>query len=442
MRYIGYIRVSRAREGGISSDQQRKEIEHWAATPGKEREIVWLPPDTDYSGKSLERPSMQKALELLRSGNADGLVVSKLDRLTRSVADLNGLIREAQADAWDIVGLDVGVDLLTTNGKMVAQLIGAISEWYLDRVTEEWEKVRRYKIEDEGAHWGAPPLGYRRRRSTNGRGHDVPGALIVDEQWAPLVREVFRRRARRLPDGSWRRLAQYLTAECAPNYKARARADNGTKAHVPTRWSAGGVKAVIANRAYLGEARAGRLVKPDAHVPLIDEETWSVANRKGQRFSSIDDRNGGPLLGKGLLRCGTCGGGLVRSTGRSKHGRTYEYYRCVAPTCEHRAVVTAPRIEQYLIERVIERFGDAEPLFEVAEEPPCFTAAAATSRRQPHVIRIPSDLANAREFLRQVLGSVTVEPCKHRAVGARPSGPVAVGDRVRLNWPDSRQPEA
>jgi DNA invertase Pin-like site-specific DNA recombinase len=180
VRYIGYIRVSRDREGGISPDQQRKEIEHWAATPGTEREIVWLPPDTDYSGKSLDRPSMHKALELLRSGGADGLVVSKLDRLTRSVADLNGLIREAQAAGWNIVGLDVGVDLLTTNGKMVAQLIGAISEWYLDRITEEWAKVRRYKIEELGAHWGSPPLGYKRGRAVNGRGHDVPGGLAVD----------------------------------------------------------------------------------------------------------------------------------------------------------------------------------------------------------------------------------------------------------------------
>jgi DNA invertase Pin-like site-specific DNA recombinase len=228
VKYIGYIRVSRDREGGISPDQQRKEIEHWAATPGTEREIVWLPPDTDYSGKSLDRPSMREALEVLRSGGAGGLVVSRLDRLTRSVADLNGLIREAQASGWNIVGLDVGVDLLTTNGKMVAQLIGAISEWYLDRVTDEWAKVRRYKIEELGAHWGAPPLGYRRGRAVNGRGHDVPGGLAVDAQWAPVVQEVFRRRADRKADGSWASLAlpEYSRSAELQSSQPRGKAPN------------------------------------------------------------------------------------------------------------------------------------------------------------------------------------------------------------------------
>jgi DNA invertase Pin-like site-specific DNA recombinase len=409
VKYIGYIRVSRDREGGISPDQQRKEIEHWAATPGTERDIVWLPPDTDYSGKSLDRPSMQQALELLRAAAADGLVVARLDRLTRSVADLNLLIREAQSAGWNLVGLDVGVDLLTTNGKMVAHLIGAISEWYLDRVTEEWEKVRRYKIEDVGAHWGAPPLGYKRGRTVNGRGHDVPGALAVDRQWAPVVQEVFRRRAKRSTNGSWASLARYLSAAGAPNYKARSPSASPTPIPRP-RWSAAGVKAIIANRAYLGEARAGKLVKPGAHPALVDEEIWSAANLRGPTFGSFTDRKGGPLLGKGLLRCGTCGGGLVRSTGKSSKVRKYEYYRCVAPTCHVRVAISAPRIERYLISEALQRL-DADVL--------------------------PSDPSAARTLLRKTLGGVTVHAVKKVQQGRLTKRTYAPADRVQVHWPNA-----
>jgi DNA invertase Pin-like site-specific DNA recombinase len=149
VKYIGYMRVSRDREGGISADQQRNEIEHWAATPGKEREIIWLPPDTDWSGKSLERPSIQKALKLLRAGQVDGLVVSKLDRLTRSVADLNGLIKEAQAEGWNLVGLDIGVDL---QGSQV-QDRGQIDRFWTGLPGEKTEIITPSEL-SWGARWG------------------------------------------------------------------------------------------------------------------------------------------------------------------------------------------------------------------------------------------------------------------------------------------------
>ena len=54
---------------------------------------------------------MREALRRLRAGEADGIVVAKLDRLTRSVGDLNALIEEAKAGKWNIVALDLGVDL-------------------------------------------------------------------------------------------------------------------------------------------------------------------------------------------------------------------------------------------------------------------------------------------------------------------------------------------
>jgi site-specific DNA recombinase len=344
--YVGYIRQSKESEGGLSPDTQRAEIEHWSATPGSERVIKWLAPDLDWSGKSLERPSMREALRLVRAGQADGIVVSKLDRLTRSVADLNALIKEAQSSCWNLVALDLGIDLKSKNGKMTAQLLGVLSEWYLDGVTEEWAKVRRHKIE-RGEHWGAPPLGYARARSVNSRGQDCPGGLVVNG-WADEVRRVF---ALKAGGASWLELARYLTETGAPTVRERAAAAREGREERGSVWEPTSVKAIIANRAYLGEARAGSLVKADAHPPLVDERTWRQANRKGKLHEG--ERKGGPMLGRGLCRCATCGSGLVKSNDAKGHW----FYRCRGAGCEQKVTISVKVVEPYVVEAALAYVG-------------------------------------------------------------------------------------
>src|SRR5438128_9801180 len=111
--YIGYIRQSKEKEGGLSPETQRAAIEHWAQTPGKEREVEFLPPDLDKSGTNLDRPSMQEALRRVRAKEAEGIVVSKLDRLTRSLTDLYALLDEANQNGWKVYALDSDVDFNT-----------------------------------------------------------------------------------------------------------------------------------------------------------------------------------------------------------------------------------------------------------------------------------------------------------------------------------------
>jgi DNA invertase Pin-like site-specific DNA recombinase len=355
--YIGYMRVSKEKEGGLSPETQRADIEHWATRPGHEREVIFLPPDLDWSGKSLDRPSMQEALRRLRAGEAEGIVVSKLDRLTRSVADLNALIEEARAGKWNLVGLDLGLDLRTSNGKMVAQILGVISEWYLDRLREEQERTIRRKIEEHGAHWGVP-FGYRRGYMVNERGHEVAGPLVIDERLAPVVQEVFRRRAlpnREQEGGSWRDLALHLTEQGAAGLYERAAAAREGREERGSQWRDTSVRTIIENRVYLGEAKAGSVVKEKAHPALVDELTFRRANKKGTLHGN-GARKGGPLLGGGMLRCGTCGHGLYKSSMKTGHW----FYRCKFAGCTNRATISARKIEEYLVALACERFQPFE----------------------------------------------------------------------------------
>jgi DNA invertase Pin-like site-specific DNA recombinase len=81
------------------------------------------------SAKSMNRPGLRAALDACRSGEVAGIVVAKLDRLSKSVIDFGKLLAEANGGGWNIVGLDFGLDLSTPQGKLVANLLMSAAEW-------------------------------------------------------------------------------------------------------------------------------------------------------------------------------------------------------------------------------------------------------------------------------------------------------------------------
>jgi DNA invertase Pin-like site-specific DNA recombinase len=184
-----YIRVSRVagREGDsfISPDVQREAIEAWAKANGVEIANWYV--ELDESGKNRNRPQLTEALERARAGLTGGIVAAKLDRISRSLAHLGDLIEEARRGGWNIVALDLGLDLRSGNGKLVANVLGSVAEWELDRRTQDWNQAVTTAI-GAGKYISAkPPIGYR-------KGKD--GRLVVDPEVAPIIRQVFRLRAR------------------------------------------------------------------------------------------------------------------------------------------------------------------------------------------------------------------------------------------------------
>lgn len=125
MRVVGYLRVSTSgQEHGI--DAQRTAIAGEASRKGWQ--VRWVD-DAGRSGKSIERPGIQAALEALAAGEVNALVVSRLDRLSRSMVDFARLLELAAGQGWSIIALDLNLDTSTPTGKLVASVMAAVAQW-------------------------------------------------------------------------------------------------------------------------------------------------------------------------------------------------------------------------------------------------------------------------------------------------------------------------
>lgn len=163
---IGYVRVSTLRqaESGLGLEAQRTKI-HAAAALG-DFNLVEIIEDAGESGKDLDRPGMTQLLKLIAIGRVDVVIISKLDRITRSTADLARLIdllqRAPRADGArgvDFVSCSESLDTSTASGRLVLSIIGAISHWERESTAERIRDALRAK-RDRGECAGEVPFGF------------------------------------------------------------------------------------------------------------------------------------------------------------------------------------------------------------------------------------------------------------------------------------------
>jgi DNA invertase Pin-like site-specific DNA recombinase len=126
---LGYVRVSTTEQAdsGLGLDAQRAAILVEVARRGWT--LVEMIEDAGYSAKSLARPGVARALDMLGRGEAGALVVAKLDRATRSTIDAANLLARAGREGWAFVALDLGLDPTTPSGELVATIMAAVAQW-------------------------------------------------------------------------------------------------------------------------------------------------------------------------------------------------------------------------------------------------------------------------------------------------------------------------
>lgn len=168
-RVVGYVRVSTDHQAGegVSLDAQRTKLRAYAVA--LDLDLVDVIEDAGRSAKSLDRPGLQKALALLDAGDADGLVVTKLDRLTRSVRDLGDLVDRYFAARFSLLSVSDSIDTRTASGRLVLHVLAAVSQWERE-ATAERTRDALSQLKAEGVRLGGEPFGWKRAAETDDQG--------------------------------------------------------------------------------------------------------------------------------------------------------------------------------------------------------------------------------------------------------------------------------
>lgn len=157
---IAYIRVSTAdqAERGVSLDAQRTKVAAYASL--YDLNLVEVIVDAGASAKTLDRPGLQRALTMLRRGEAEALLVCKLDRLTRSVRDLGSLVETYFAAGKSaLLSVSEQIDTRSAAGRLVLNVLGAVSQWEREAIGERTSSAMQHK-KSQSQRVGAVPYGY------------------------------------------------------------------------------------------------------------------------------------------------------------------------------------------------------------------------------------------------------------------------------------------
>ena len=299
-----YIRVStedQAREG-FSLPEQEKRLR--AMCEYKGYEIYKLYKDAGISAKDMNRPAFEELLQDIREKKCNTIVVLKLDRLTRSVYDMEFIMKFLEENDAYLDCANEEINTTNSSGKMVARLLTTVSQNEIER-TSERTKVGLAGAIKEGHIPGKNPLGYKR----DGK------KLVID----PLTKDIVKRIYDLYFEGK--------------SYSNIATIFNQEEVLGKTNWRDTGILRIISNEIYKGDFVSGKTFNKPVYYenvvePIVSKELWEncqVQKKKNQK--SYMRTQTYIFLQK--LKCPKCGRILAGGASHKlKSDKWYFYYRC------------------------------------------------------------------------------------------------------------------
>ncbi len=267
--------------------------------------------DGGFSGATMDRPALQRLLADIAAGRVDTIVVYKIDRLTRSLADFSKIVEILDARGASFVSVTQQFNTTTSMGRLTLNILLSFAQFEREVIGERIrDKIAASKRK---GMWmgGIPPLGYRAQ----------DGKLFLIEREAEIVRMIFRRYAEL---GSVRLLKEELEVRGIKS-KTWTTASGRRVGGQP--FSRGALYLMLQNRLYRGEIVHKGQSHPGEHTPIIDQSLWDAV--QAQLATNTAKRNSGrrtrqPSLLAGMLFDGD--GNRMTPTHATTKGRRYRYY--------------------------------------------------------------------------------------------------------------------
>jgi DNA invertase Pin-like site-specific DNA recombinase len=263
------------------------------------------------SGGKASRPVLDAAIARIARGEAEGVIVSQIDRLSRmQMSTALKVIERVESAGGQVVAVAENVDPTTPEGRMARNMFLSLAAMQRERNAEAIAQAKERAVRLGIWPTNTVPRGYRKGEGRRLEPDDPSGS----------IRRAFQARAH---GASWREVGRVL--EVGPSSASK----------------------IVSNRVYLGEIRVGDWHNPAAHPPLVERELWEAAQI--QHPAPLHTGAGDWLL-KGLVRCGGC----QRTMSATEHA-----YRCLgrAP-CGVRARVKYRSLDRFAVGLLLERAGN------------------------------------------------------------------------------------
>ncbi len=326
-----------------SLDAQREACEAYIASQAGEgwRLVKTRFDDDAYSGGTMERPALKRLLDDIEAGRVDTVVVYKVDRLTRSLADFARIVELFDSNDVSFVSITQQFNTTTSMGRLTLNMLLSFAQFERE-VTGERIRDKIAASKRKGM-WmgGVVPLGYSA----------IDRKLVIEEAEAETVRTLFRLYLQNATVSRVKEEADRLdlrTKARKPNNGARSGCEPFTRGHLYK---------LLSNPVYIGEIVHKGERHAGEHDAIIDRETWDAVQEQLKRNAVVRHRRSNaktPSLLAGLL-LDENGQRLVPSHA-CKAGRRYRYY-ISKPTSgnstESRWRLPAPMIEEVVLNGIV-----------------------------------------------------------------------------------------
>lgn len=306
-----YIRVStedQAREGFSLGEQEEKLLQ---LCKFKELDVYKVYKDAGISAKDMEhRPQFQEMLKDMKEGKLNYIVAYKLDRITRSVRDLEELISLLEQYNCFLLCDRDDVNTSTANGRFFVRMLTVLSQLEIEIVSERTKFGLNGAIKS-GHIPGQRPFGYKSAEDKR---------MVIDNSTRPYVEEIF---DLYLEGKSFQQIANYFKEN---------------NIYPKKNWKDTTIQKIIDNKIYMGDyeqyKRIGKqenlepIVYMNVVEPIISRAKWEECQRQKERNQRTYTRDRVYTFFQ-RLKCPNCSR-IMKCKGSGGTKRKYMYY-----TCEH-----------------------------------------------------------------------------------------------------------
>ena len=339
-----------------SLDAQREACEAYIKSQAGEgwRSIRSRYDDGGVSGGTQDRPALQRLLADIKARRVDTVVVYKVDRLTRSLADFAKIVEVFDGHGVAFVSVTQQFNTTTSMGRLTLNMLLSFAQFERE-VTGERIRDKIAASKKKGL-WmgGVVPLGY----------DAIDRKLVINEAEAGTVRRLFQLY---LEHGTVRRVKD--EADRLGIFTKRRRRQDGRET-TGRPFTRGHLYLLLSNPIYIGRIRHKGKTHAGQHRPIIDEQTWDkvqdrLARNAVKRTCETNAKT--PSLLTGLVVDET--GDKLCPTHASKRGRRYRYYiskRLMHDADRHHDGWRLParELEELVVTRILELLRNPQQLFE------------------------------------------------------------------------------